>query len=129
MSVVIDGSNGVDIGAGNLTFPDNTTQTTAPIGVGQTWQNATLLPGGRALGTTYTNSTGKPIMVSVSASASPSGGRLEFYIDNIIISQNGTASLASGVSYGAFQFIIPNGSTYKCVNGTGMVLTYWFELR
>lgn len=28
MSVVIDGSNGIDIGAGNLTFPNNTTQTT-----------------------------------------------------------------------------------------------------
>ncbi len=28
MSVVIDGSNGVGIGAGNLTFPNNTTQTT-----------------------------------------------------------------------------------------------------
>lgn len=28
MSVVIDGSNGVDIGAGNLTFPNNTIQTT-----------------------------------------------------------------------------------------------------
>ena len=39
---------------------DNTAASS--LGVGQTWQNVTS---SRALGTTYTNSTGKPIQVSV----------------------------------------------------------------
>ena len=47
------------ISSSGITFSDATVQTTAfyGVGVGQTWQTVS-----RSFGTTYTNSTGKPII-------------------------------------------------------------------
>jgi hypothetical protein len=116
--------------SGNVLTSNGTTWTSAAatsIGVGQTWQNVT---GSRALATTYTNSTGKPIQVSVSGFGSPSGGTFEFYINGILVSTNGTTSLASGSSYASFSLIIPNGNTYSCSVASGnSSLISWYELR
>jgi hypothetical protein len=120
--------------SGNVLTSNGTTWTSAAatsIGVGQTWQNVT---GSRALGTTYTNSSGGPIQVHVQGVGSPSGAVLKAYI-------NGTYFADSGVNYNAgiasrpqFSLIIPNGVTYRFDSftdgGTNATsLNTWWELR
>jgi hypothetical protein len=97
-----------------------------PIGVGQTWTSVT---GSRAFGTTYTNSTGRPIMVMLDASnhthaswgiATPTVGGVTLPGARSINNQS-TAILC---------FIVPSGATYVVANsGTAMVINAWAELR
>ena len=93
------------------------------FGVGQTWQDVTA---SRALGTTYTNSTGKPIQVSVVVRDSSVYDGLHFFV-------NGTAVVVmpdiAGASYGFQQLTItvPSTQTYKLE--TANLLHSWVELR
>ncbi|WP_313395658.1 hypothetical protein [Pseudomonas sp.] len=94
------------------------------IGVGQTWKNMT---GSRALGTTYTNTTGKPIQISVfGGAASAAGVGYEVASGASMIGQYSTAA---GQFLSSPTVIIPAGATYtvNVVNGTAPVL-YWREL-
>ena len=122
MSTSIDGTNGI-------TFPNSSTQSqSAGMGTSataQTWQNVTS---SRALGTTYTNSTGYPIMVAVSQSSTASGGfGGAFSINGTGLPQN--YSYASGSGYITLQtYIVPNGATYSCASNA-TTLNSWFELR
>jgi hypothetical protein len=99
--------------------------TVASVGVGQTWQSPA-----RALNTTYTNSTGKPIMVSCSVRG---GGALvnaaTAVVDGVTILQSYTIDCCGvpQISYFPFSFIVPNGSTYS-INGL-VDFTVWAELR
>ena len=100
--------------------------TPASIGVGQSWSNLTS---SRAFNTTYTNSTGKPIMVMVTP----------IQIQNVTC--EGLA-IVNGVTIGGWSFydnaagparfptsfIVPNGHTYR-LTVTGSTLWYWGELR
>jgi hypothetical protein len=111
--------------SGNVLTSNGTTwaSTANPkIGVGQTWQNVT---GSRTRGTTYTNSTGAPIMVCICAQAGggPSPYQAEGYVDGSIVTQ---ATCAFDTS--ALSFIVPNGSTYK-YDGTAFGIQLWTELR
>jgi len=84
------------------------------LGYGQTWQNMTA---SRAYGVTYTNSTAKPIMISVS-----SASQTNTWIGNVL---NGLAlpnQLTSTITY-----IIPSGYTYLLSGNSA--LTAWLELR
>lgn len=95
------------------------------IGVGQTWQDVTA---SRAIATTYTNSTGKPIEVSFFGASSSNSTRFNFYINGVIM---GGALNTSGAPVGAtMSFIVPNGATYKIQidGGTGYIFQ-WSELR
>jgi hypothetical protein len=122
--------------SGNVLTSNGTTWTSATpagIGVGQTWTNVT---GSRSYGTTYTNSTGKPIYVSVSgASTSPAGGGIQFYIGGTLIAQQGATQSASILSYHNITMIVPDGITYSAnaIPGGGgqggSSLQQWFELR
>lgn len=88
-----------------------------PIGVGQTWQNVT---GSRATNTTYTNTTGRPIMVYVSIF--PSG------LTSIAIGGQ-SMPIASDDKPVYASFIVPAGANYN-INTTGTVnINRWFELR
>ena len=86
------------------------------IGVGQTWQNVT---GSRTSGTTYTNSTGKPIMVSINIGSGSCvavvGGVTLFNI-----------SAANGNTSTQNSFIVPEGATYSITAGG---ISVWAELR
>jgi hypothetical protein len=98
------------------------------IGVGQTWQDVTA---SRALGTTYTNSTGRPIMFSVSATGN--GGFIQAVligqISGVTVITNGANSgTAGGATYASFTLIVPSGSSYNATNGNGCTLQTWFEL-
>ena len=99
------------------------------IGIGQTWQNVTS---SRTFGTTYTNSTGKPIMAAVS-SASGQYTTLAGTIDSVVIqSSAGSWAAGSSASQSTVTLIIPNGSTYtfsQSVTTAGSIAATWFELR
>ena len=86
------------------------------LGTGQTWQDVT---GSRVLATTYTNSTGRPIMVSVTT------GSASVTTLNINGKEYTKFNAASG-GYGSAYAIIPNGATYACVAGA---ISRWMELR
>jgi hypothetical protein len=91
------------------------------IGSGQSWQN---LIASRALGTTYTNATSKPIMVSVQCSQGNATVVTKLIVDGVEVAwsgANGAGANALGVCT-----IVPAGSTYSAINGT---LLNWAELR
>ena len=87
------------------------------LGVGQTWQN---MLGSRAAGTTYTNSTGRPIFVSIVAGVPSSSATLA--INGIVV---GTTSTGTTSQVGG---IVPAGGTYV-LQSNASVLPYWAELR
>lgn len=91
--------------------------------VGQTWQDVI---GSRSDGVTYTNSTGKPIQVVVTAS-SPANQTSSFSIDGNIVA-NGVAG-NNTLYRPVYQLIIPDGSTYQLTLGGTSSLQLWWELR
>ena len=97
--------------------------TSQDLGVGQTWQNVV---GSRAIGTTYTNTTGKPIFVAITTNGASSGLSASLQIADITVAIS-QQSVSSNVALSVFG-IVPNGSTYKC-NSTQTSIIYWSELR
>lgn len=86
-----------------------------PIGVGQTWQNVL---GSRASGTTYTNSTGRPIFVCVNAAQ---------WFSSVVVNGVSVAVTGSSNSVTA-SFVVPSGGTYSATVGAGSI-NVWAELR
>lgn len=95
------------------------------FGIGQSWVNVS---GSRTNGTTYTNSTGKPIVVWVSIRDTNGDGFSVTINGTSII--NTTQDLPAGYYY-PFIFIVPVGHTYKVswAGGTNNELIGWSELR
>lgn len=93
------------------------------IGVGQSWQNLT---NSRSIGTTYTNTTGRPIMVYVRATWS-------YQFNAKLVATVGSVEVASFGAHtdsATVNFLVPSGSSYQVtVNGTPATLGYWAELR
>lgn len=118
-------SGAVKVGATGVVFPDGTTQSTAAIGQGQSWQNVS---GGRALNTTYTNSTGRPIQVTCTVRAQ-NGNGASAVVDGVTLLSSYTVDCCGvpQISYFPFSFIVPAGSTYR-ING-GSDFSAWAELR
>jgi hypothetical protein len=107
-----------------ITFLDGASQTAAAIGYGQTWQNVTS---SRALGVTYTNTTGKPIQIFVSVNSDVIFTQFTVTIDSIGPFTWGRNAMGSGTNgYDSTSLIIPAGSTYSFSGGT---LYRWLELR
>lgn len=93
------------------------------IGAGQTWQNLT---GSRSIGTTYTNSTGRPICV-YAYSNSAATLSISLTVGGVVVSSYATGG--SGVSsQGSVTGIVPDNTNYV-VNLTGPSLAAWSELR
>ena len=94
------------------------------IGVGQTWQGVTA---SRASGTTYTNTTGKPIMVSVYSKTFTNGSAsLSAYVDELLIQVSRNQTNFTGVE--TVCFIVPAASTYS-ITSSGAGIAMWAELR
>ena len=97
------------------------------LGIGQTWQDLTL---SRAYGTSYTNSTGKPIMVNVRGYDGNGSEPSEFYALRGFV--NGVE-----ICFGMYfvSVLVPNGATYKVTaenwsaSADGDWGKYWMELR
>lgn len=90
------------------------------IGVGQTWQD---VGGSRVLGTTYTNSTGKPIQVHVTGYTS--AGTIGFQINSVTYQSYTYTSNG----YICFSVIVPPSATYGLTNPGGVSIHKWSELR
>ena len=98
----------------------NTGTPIVSLGVGQTWQNVS---GSRAVATTYTNSTGKPIFVAISGWASAGNGYV--VVDSVTI----YSGLGRSTYFNTMpiSFIVPSGSSYSCWNIDS--ISNWAELR
>ncbi|MCP1488000.1 hypothetical protein J3D48_004313 [Pseudomonas fluorescens] len=97
------------------------------LGVGQSPQNLTA---SRALSTTYTNTTGKPIYVSIISSVLAAGAALMISVNGVIF--YGTSCSTIGSQFGAAaSVIVPPGGTYSASVSTGGngSLINWTELR
>lgn len=97
------------------------------LGNNQSWNNYT---GSRAIGVSYTNTTGRSIVVSVQIDSS-SGGNIysTLYVNGIPVAaynyQNRNYNNAS-----CLTAVVPNGFTYQCnVAGSNPVIPLWSELR
>ena len=95
---------------------------TQALGIGQTWQN---VAGSRALGTTYTNSTGRPILVNIVASRSNTTGTLGITVAGV---STGNLTIAQNVQ-GFVSAVVPNGATYLISGSTLTTINAWVELR
>jgi hypothetical protein len=94
------------------------------LGVGQTWQNVTS---SRVFGTSYTNSTDKPIFVSVSLSGFNSDlPRLQLTISGILVAASDSGVGAGGITVSG---VVPKNSTYTCVVFNEQGTVTWAELR
>lgn len=112
--------------SGNVLTSNGTTWESATpaggIGIGQTWQNVT---GSRAADTNYTNSTGKPIMVNITAYKIGSSPATTCFVDGVQVAYiDGTGSTSYGY-HSTSSFIVPNGSVYQVAYD----FIYWAELR
>lgn len=93
------------------------------IGVNQTWQNVTA---SRSVGVTYTNTTGKPIVVRLNiAQTANSASSFSFFIAGVDFGGDGNS--ISGVLLVSDTFIIPNGAAYYL--STPFSINSWLELR
>jgi len=93
------------------------------VGLNQTWQDVAA---SRSIGTSYQNTTGKPIFVSVSGYGS-SGG-----VPMAQVSVDGSTWITvvwrSDAAVNTASFVVPNNSYYKIVNLIA-VSGGWAELR
>ena len=107
--------------AAGLSIGGNAATASNAIGYNQTWQDVS---GSRSSGTTYTNSTGRPIFISVKWFRDD--GSLFLTVDGLEIGATGSTA---GPQYYTLTAIIPAGSTYSAIaNGSGGTLS-WYELR
>jgi hypothetical protein len=88
--------------------------TVTALGVGQTFQD---LSGSRSLNTTYTNSTGKPIVFYVSMGY----GDADLTVNGINFSHS--------PNVGAGNCVVPPGATYSATAAGGRYFNYWYEYR
>jgi len=106
--------------SGNVLTSNGTTWVsgTAGLGYGQTWQ---VVTGSRAKDTTYTNSTGKPIIVNIYVTETDSVTDVNLTVNGIVVftinNSTGTRQTISAV--------VPNNNTYSVDNN----FTFWVELR
>jgi hypothetical protein len=118
--------------SGNLLTSNGTTWTSAApafaLGVGQSWQDVTS---SRALATTYTNNTGKPIMLIAYAQRNAvSTSVMTITINGSLVITFVTGTNSDGGNSAAGSIVIPNGDTYQLNQGSEALTTYkiW-ELR
>ena len=100
---------------------DNTAASS--LGVGQTWQNMTA---SRVVGTTYTNTTGRPIQVSIKIRVG-SYQSSDLYVGSELISGIYADVGGGGSITGAMQATVLSGQTYR-ITSAGLGFK-WSELR
>jgi hypothetical protein len=93
------------------------------IGVGQTWQSVS-----RSSGTTYYNTTGKPIMIAALIWNTAADGSVYGYmtVDGITLMQVSVDSQGNASPTFGLSAIVPPNSSYSCYSTYSLALT---ELR
>jgi hypothetical protein len=97
-------------------------------GVGQSWVNVI---GTRALVTTYTNSTGRPIMVAITTTPGPSVAlvlRINSFGNSVDLDAGFNAGGSAVDGSPGFCVVIPIGAEYS-VPISNYPISRWFELR
>jgi len=97
------------------------------IGSGQTWKD---LSSSRSSAVTYTNTSGKPIMVSVHSSAVSNGCRIIMEVGGVTVNNVAGGAGGDGRWQVGGSFIVPDNTTYM-VTFTGGALSptlVWTEL-
>ncbi|MFJ3465370.1 pyocin knob domain-containing protein [Achromobacter spanius] len=89
------------------------------FGVGQTWQN---VGASRAPDINYTNSTGRPILMSVTVLLSGPSGRVICYVDNRV-SQD-AFNPSAGATLGG-MVVVPAGSVGRIVPVQASISSWW----
>ena len=116
---------GLTLSSGSITYPNADTQAVGPFagpGSNQSWSNVT---GSRSAGTTYTNSTGRPIQVAI-LSNQTTNSQFKFYINSTLVwDQFSSTIYGDNVSC---NFTIPASATYSLTVPYGAI-QYWMELR
>ena len=106
------------IGCGGLVLASSST-----LGMNQLWVD---VKASRAAANTYTNSTGRPIMVAISCTGSQSQNAT-LVIGGVNVAQTGIGT--SNVAWnGNITGVVPNGATYS-LTVVGAVINLWTELR
>lgn len=97
------------------------------IGVGQRWQDVTA---SRALATNYTNTTGRPIMVSYQAYFTGLND-ISISVDDISVNYTRVPDAQASSGWGACTAIVPPGGTYSVQKTTANshITPRWVELR
>jgi hypothetical protein len=116
---------GISISGGTGAVTITNTASSGGFGVGQTWSNQTA---SRSSGTTYTNSTGLPIQVSVFIHDNPNQG------SSLNITVAGSAVYPSNLNgfpgyYSPITFTVPTGATYSISWNGAANFGGWWELR
>ncbi|WP_236207467.1 hypothetical protein [Pseudomonas tohonis] len=119
----------VSLGGGNWRCTsymraDGTPMAAAGLGYAQTWQDMTS---SRALSTTYTNLSGKPIAVSIWATSTGVNGNLSAAVGGSTIALGNQAHVAGAVA--CISFVVPVGATYSVSQGGSAPINKWWELR
>lgn len=118
-STITIGNSTVALG-GTISAPET------GVGTNQTWLNLTS---SRVKGTTYTNSTGRPIQIIVTCYLQGiSQSSMTLTVNGVAVAMMGqnTAGLNTGV-WTPLSAILPSGATYV-VTGSGSIHS-WAELR
>ena len=96
------------------------------LGINQTWQDVLSH---RKYNVVYTNTTNKPIFVSIVSYPTPNPiPYVSFYVDGLLVARSETSGAEDNTQIVA---VVPSGSTYKMDNGgdNGTRLKAWTELR
>lgn len=95
----------------------------AGVGASQTWQDVAA---SRTRDTTYTNSTGKTIVVKVSSKRTDNGFMMGMTVSGVPVSY----ILCTANYYYTQTIVVPSGGTYiHDVGSASWALGYWAELR
>ncbi len=78
----------------------------------------------RAVNTTYTNNTGKPMFVMISCSMS--GGYINGVVDGNSIIENGNSN-GTVTCINTLSFFVPSGNTYELSSVDTLTISYWYE--
>lgn len=105
----------------------------ASIGIGQTWQDVTSE---RHTGVTYTNTTGRPIFISVYMNSNAQGGSsaVEIFVDGKFVGGQYAGRMGGITAFLSARAIVPPGSTYSAKTSRTQDNSYqdassWLELR
>ena len=110
------------ISSAGITFTDNTTANTAAIGY-NSWTNPT-----RAINTTYTNSSTKPLIFWATMSTGATNSSFDAKVNGTTIARVACNSSATQVNQTGVLIIVPPGGTYSLtVVAASPSSSYWTE--
>jgi len=130
-SIIVNYEHAGNRGNGSLKLADQTATVTikriakwynASMGLGQAWVDLTAT---RVNGTVYTNSTGRPIQLSILTNWNSNTSTVTLYVNGASFAQAGTSPSSSQTN---FNPVLPAGATYM-LSVTGEITVFWWELR